>query len=161
MVHVDHFFRQTDHLEAAVVAGPLRVTFEDENYEDRIIRVVEDNEDREHWFTKTLKSSNDITWLDKAQLATTLWQDIPIKVQEEDNLFIHQVTINLYETSPKFVLVILYNNENIYMSQRIHKNKPMYLKYQVPCGKTEPGEMRRKAAKREVAEETNLYIEDE
>ena len=34
----------------------------------------------------------------------------------------------------------------------------MYLKYQVPCGKTEPGEMGIDAAYRETAEETNLLI---
>src|ERR1044072_6635663 len=35
----------------------------------------------------------------------------------------------------------------------------MYLKYQVPCGKTEPGEMGIDAAFRETAEETNLIID--
>ena len=45
------------------------------------------------------------------------------------------------------------------MSQRINPNKPMYLKYQVPCGKTKPGEMGIDAAFRETAEEINLIIE--
>ena len=37
----------------------------------------------------------------------------------------------------------------------------MYLKYQVICGKTELGEIEREAAKKEITEETNLYIEDD
>ena len=82
-------------------------------------------------------------------------------MQEEDSLFIHQATINLHETSPRFILVILYDNKVVYISQRIHKNKLMYLKYQVPCGKTESEEMEKKAVKREVIKETNLYIKDD
>ena len=35
----------------------------------------------------------------------------------------------------------------------------MYLKYQISCGKTEPGEMGIDAIFRETVEETNLIIE--
>src|ERR1044072_8285872 len=83
----------------------------------------------------------------------------PIKVQEEDILFIHQATINAHETAPKYVLVILYDDEEIYMSQRINPDKPIYLKYQVPYGKTESGEMGIDVAFRKTAEETNLIID--
>ena len=155
MVHVDHFSRQTDHLKAAVVAGPLRVSFEDTN-PNETIKVAEENEP---WLLKPPTPSTDITWMDRAQLAATPWWEIPIKVQEEDNLFIHQSTVNPHETAPKYVLVILYDDEGIYMSQRINSNKLMYLKYQMPCGKTEPEEMGIKAAYRETAEKTNLIIE--
>ena len=37
----------------------------------------------------------------------------------------------------------------------------MYLKYQIVYSKTEPGELGRKVAKREIMEKTNLYIEDD
>ena len=68
----------------------------------------------------------------------------------------HKPTV--YEIASKYVLVILYDDEDIYMSQRINPNKPMYLKYQVSCGKTEPEEMGIDAVYREIAEETNLII---
>jgi len=123
MAHVNHFPRQTDHLEAAVVAEPLRVSFEDTN-SNETIKVAEENEP---WLLKPPSPSTDITWLDRAELAATPWWEIPIKVKEEDTLFIHQATINAQETTPKYVLVILYDDEGIYMSQRINPNKPMYL----------------------------------
>ena len=67
MAHVDHFSRQTDHLEAAVVAGPLRVSFEDTN-SDETIKVAEENE---LWLLKLPSLSTDITWLDRTELAVT------------------------------------------------------------------------------------------
>ena len=90
--------------------------------------------------------------MDRAELAAIPWWEIPIKVQEEDTLFTHQAIINTHETAPRFVLIILYDNEGIYISQRINENKPIYLKYQVSCGKTESGEMEKEAAKGEVME---------
>ncbi len=53
MAHVDHFSRQTQHLEdkpnnneTATISGPLKVHFEDEQDTFQAIRVVEgpDNE---------------------------------------------------------------------------------------------------------------------
>jgi ADP-ribose pyrophosphatase YjhB (NUDIX family) len=44
------------------------------------------------------------------------------------------------------------------MSQRKNPKKPMYLKYQVPCGKVDPGENSLQAAWRETKEETDLAI---
>ena len=57
------------------------------------------------------------------------------------------------------MLVILYDDESIYMSQRINESKPMYLKYQVVCEKTEPEKTGKEAVQKEIAEETNLIIE--
>ena len=112
MAHVDHFSRQTDHLEAAVVAGPLRVSFGDANNHETI-KVAEENEP---WLSKPPSPSTGVTWLDRAKLAATPWWEIPIKVKEEDTLFIHQATINPFDTAPKYILVILYDDEGIYMS---------------------------------------------
>ena len=140
MAHVDHFSQQTDHLKAAVVAGPLRVYFDDESETQTTCEAIQIAEDNEQWLAKPPSPSTDVTWVDPTQLATTPWWDIPIKVIEEDNYYSQQAVINPLDTAPKFVLVILYNDEGIYMSQRINPTKPMYLKYQVVCGKTEPGE---------------------
>jgi len=91
-------------------------------------------------------------------LAITPWWDIPIKVVEEEKEYEAIQIINVAEHQPRFVLVILYNDTGIYMSQRIAAHKPMYLKYQVPCGKLEPEETSRQAAHRKVYEETGLNI---
>src|ERR1043165_6350871 len=99
--------------------------------------------------------------MDRVELTTILWWEVSIKIQEEDTLFIHQATINAHEIALRFVLVILYNDKGVYMSQRININKPMYLKYQVICGKTELGEMGKEVVKRKVIEETNLHIKDD
>ena len=71
--------------------------------------------------------------------------------KEEEAIFI-------FESDPTYVLIILHDEEGVYMSQRKHPNKPMYLKYQVPCGKVEKGETSLEAAQRETQEETNLRI---
>src|ERR1044072_9381948 len=44
------------------------------------------------------------------------------------------------------------------MFQRKNPKKPMYLKYQVPCGKVDLGESSLQAAWRETKEETDLAI---
>ena len=112
MAHVDHFSWQTDHLKAAVIAESLRVTFEDEMNTNKVIWVAEKSK---LWLAKPLSLCTDITWLDRAELAIILWWKISIKVQEEDTLFIHQATINAHKTALRFILVILYNDENIYI----------------------------------------------
>ncbi len=167
MAHVDRFSRQTQHLEdksnineAATISGPLKVHFEDEQDTSQAIRVAE-GPDNEAWLRQRNKiiDSMYITCLDKNQLIVTPWWEIPIKVQEEDRPYSLQSVINVYETAPKFVLVILCDDEGVYMSQRINPNKPMFLKYQVVCGKVEAKESGTQAAQRETLEETGLNIE--
>ena len=82
-------------------------------------------------------------------------------MKEKDILFIYQMIINTHKTASKFVLVILYDDESIYMFQRINVNKLMYLKYQVVCEKMEPEETGKEAVQRETVEETNLVIKND
>ena len=88
-------------------------------------------------------------------MATLLWWEEPPLVKlankEEEAIFI-------FETDLTFILVIFYDQEGVYMSQRKHPNKPMYLKYQVSCGKVEKEETLLEAVQRETQEETNLRI---
>ena len=72
----------------------------------------------------------------------------------EEERTIHKVGDNM----PAFALLILYDNNGVYMSQRIEENKPMYLKYQVPGGKVDKEENGRQAAHKEAYEETGLSI---
>src|SRR6185369_10695319 len=64
MAHVNHFSRQTDHLEAAVVARPLRVHFEDETVPERIVEW--DNQ----WETQTTKEAIRVAEGNELWLAT-------------------------------------------------------------------------------------------
>jgi len=59
--------------------------------------------------------------------------------KEDEALFI-------LKTEPDYILTILYNKKGIYMSQRKNPRKPMYLKYQVPREKVDPGESSLQAA---------------
>ena len=67
-------------------------------------------------------------------------------------------TIFIFKTDLTFVLIILYDEKGIYMSQRKNPNKPMYLKYQVSCEKVEKGENSLEATKWETEEETELNL---
>src|SRR5688572_19628392 len=58
----------------------------------------------------------------------------------------------------KFALVILYNDEGIYLFQRKNPNKTIYLLYQVPRWKVEKGETARQRVVREVYEETGISL---
>ena len=101
------------------------------------------------------KRNDYVTLIDPLGLATLPWWEEPPLVKlankEEEVIFI-------FESDPTFVLIILHDEEGVYMSQRKHPNKPMYLKYQVLCGKVERGETSLEAAQRETQEETNLRI---
>ncbi len=62
---------------------------------------------------------------------------------------------------PTYVLNILYDNEGIYLSKRLQKDKPMYNLWQVAGGKVEKGESSLQAVLRETKEETELDINKE
>jgi len=66
--------------------------------------------------------------------------------------------LHVVQQGPVYVLTILYDEEGVFLSQRINPNKPMYLNYQVPCGKVEKGETSIQVAHREVYEKTGLSI---
>jgi 8-oxo-dGTP pyrophosphatase MutT (NUDIX family) len=66
--------------------------------------------------------------------------------------------INVVVKQSTFAIVILHTKEGVYMLQRTHPHKPMYLMYQISGGKTELMETGKQAACREVYEETKLSI---
>jgi ADP-ribose pyrophosphatase YjhB (NUDIX family) len=88
-------------------------------------------------------------------LREEIWWTEPKLVRADDRMDHLNVVANL---EPKFVLSILYDDQGVYLSQRINPTKPMYLNYQAPCGKVEGGETSIQAAHRETYEETNLSI---
>ena len=63
---------------------------------------------------------------------------------------------NPINRSPKFVLVVLYNKEGIYMS--IRSKEPMKGMLQMPYGKVEPGKSSQEAVIRETKKKTGLEI---
>ena len=65
---------------------------------------------------------------------------------------------NIVVKGPKYIIVVIYDEDGMYLFQRIYPNKPMYLKYQAPCGKVDPGETGLQAACRELYEKTALSI---
>lgn len=93
-----------------------------------------------------------ITILEPAEAAITI-EALPILISEDPPIQTLEANDN-----PRFVLVIICDIEGIYLSQRINPHKPMYLKYQAPCGKVEPGETSKQAACRELYEETGLSV---
>src|ERR1044072_1601369 len=118
IAHVDAISR-IPYNEAPVVSGPLRVTFEEpEQTEKNLPGIV-----------TVIERDDYVTLCDPLGLATVPWWEEPPLVKlankEDEALFIKK-------TEPDYVLVILYNEEGIYMSQRKNPKKPMYLKYQVP-----------------------------
>src|ERR1044071_4994682 len=143
IAHVDAISR-IPYNEAPVISGPLRVTFEEEP-ERRNLPGIVAVEERDDY----------VTLCDPLGLATVPWWEEPPLVKlankEDEALFI-------LETEPDYVLTILYNEERIYMSQRKNPKKPIYLKYQVPCGKVDPRESSLQVAWRETKEETDLAL---
>ena len=59
-----------------------------------------------------------------------------------------------YRTNAIYVLIVTYNKEGIWMSERY--KAPMRGKLQTPCGKVEKGETLWMAAVRELEEETGI-----
>ena len=88
-----------------------------------------------------------MTLCDPLGLATIPWWEEPPLVKLADK---EDEAIFIFESDPTFVLIILHDEEGVYMSQRKHPNKPMYLKYQVPCRKVDPGESSLQAAWRKT-----------
>jgi ADP-ribose pyrophosphatase YjhB (NUDIX family) len=102
---------------------------------------------------KQNKGKEPIRVQETINLVAEPWWEIPIRVVEEKR-HDHALAYN----KPTYVLVIIYTKGGMYMSQRFHQEKPMYLKYQAPCGKVEPHETGIKAACRELYEETGLSV---
>jgi hypothetical protein len=165
MAHVDFFSR-----------NPVSYTAQnqqDEQYFQPIITVVEGPQTP--WHIQPL--TNQVWWAPEViqeegepiNLVSEPWWEIPKIVQEDDRHY-HSLQI-VDEPTPnslaatfsvghisKYMIVFIYTEEGPYFSQRIHPDKPMYLKYQTPCGKVDQGENSRQAANRELYEETNLSI---
>src|ERR1044072_523935 len=66
--------------------------------------------------------------------------------------------IFIHKSDPTFVLIILYDEKKIYMSQRKNSTKLMYLKYQVSYGKVDKRKILIEAVQRETQEETGLRL---
>ena len=84
------------------------------------------------------------------------WKQPKMVVKEERMNQAHQVEEQA--KLPKFVLTVIYDEQGVYLSQRINSTKTMYLKYQFPGGKVDPGETGVQAAHKELYEETGLSI---
>ena len=62
------------------------------------------------------------------------------------------------EPNPEFVLIIIYDNQGVYLSKRINKRKVMYNLLQTPCGKVERNEHSMEAILRETLEEAGVNL---
>jgi 8-oxo-dGTP pyrophosphatase MutT (NUDIX family) len=141
MAHVDFFSRNINNVE-----GKKQVSFEG-------IEIIPETEYSWKPIITVNETPQKAKWVSEDPiLCNSPWWEVPIMVSEEERMDHSSQPIG----PPKYVLIIVHDGEGIYMSQRLHSEKPMYLKYQVPCGKTEPGETGIQAACRELYEETAL-----
>src|ERR1044072_1576980 len=93
-------------------------------------------------------------------LAIGRWWDEPeaIRKYNYEDSYGEVLNITTEPTRTRFSITCLYNDDEIYLSQRKNLEKTMYLLYQVPGRKNETGETARQGAMRETFEETGIDL---